>query len=367
MKKYLKTLKSRFIIFNIKIVVNLFTILYLLLQYKQNKRKNYTKYNNLYVCYYSCKKHFYLLMISILSLNNFIPNLHYVILDDGTITKFQKYLISQLNLNLQYISRIPNNITNKIKKLSYCNYFYKNIWSGKKFFFPLLFNSNAKCILIDSDTIFLSRPNKIIKWINNKTKESLYLKDYMNFVFVSPLEAEKISKIAITKNNLCCGFLCLNLKSFWANNSLKKINHYIEKIVDTIKSRMIRDYYGKPEFIYYLHLLEQTLFWITLNNTKLSSLNNKYQLLFNYNKGSNKKPIFIHFTPDNKEKSVYYKFLIYSLYQYIFKKNSFGERKHKPWFIYGSFENFRDIFLNSNKYLPHRENFFKKINLIIEK
>ena len=185
-----------------------------------------------------------------------------------------------------------------------------------------------------SDTIFLKSPKQIINWINDKTKSNLYVPDYANFVTLSKIEAQKITGKESLKNNFNSGLLCINLNKYWDIHTLEQVESYLKQMIG---------------------FLEQSMYWLTLNNTKLAQFSNDYQLLFNPKYPKDLQPTFVHFTPDDGEKTIEYKYLIQSLLLSIKTKT----KSNKPWYIMKNYNEFakknlkRQFQSNENKKILH--------------
>ncbi|MCB9813406.1 MAG: hypothetical protein H6772_03290 [Pseudomonadales bacterium] len=283
------------------------------------------------VFYCSGKNDFFLTLISIFSLATHVKNIEYYIYHEK-YNIFHEQIVDYLNkkIHIHLIDKKTINAT------IYGMTKYKNIksfmeygWSGKKCFLPLIFKKTKKSILIDSDTIFFSKPVEIIEWINKENKHNLYLKDYKNFSIISKSEAKTILGEKLSFDMLNSGLLCFNIDAIFSKLSLIEINVFIEKILKIVQTRLTFDAIERSKFFYVFPLLEQSLHLLIFNKSISKSLpKKKYFVLPKHTIfGENiKKAIFIHYTGDSLRLHIY-KQLFLSLFSYLIKQNS------TLWFI----------------------------------
>jgi hypothetical protein len=310
------------------------------------------------------KSHFFLALTSILSLNNYISNLNYFLIDDGSLKRLHYLIVNHLKSIKITIINDFSEIESKISKYPYCSSFFNEVWSGKKIFIPLLNKRYKKCIILDSDTIFFSKPKTIINWINDKHSHNYYLKDYMNFSVISVQEALFQLGVKINTPNLNSGLLCINLDEFWKNNSLSQINTYIRKMINILKSRMTRDYFRNEELWHFIHIMEQSIYQLTLSKCQTVSFSQSYSMLTSIN--TNNKITFVHFTPDVKDKEVFYNYLIYALKNWVKSKIYFYHNLNQ-WYLSGSINIFMSNLVKQKKYRSNENNILKDMKVLLIK
>ncbi|MFC1646803.1 hypothetical protein ACFL1A_00835 [Patescibacteria group bacterium] len=350
----------------LKTIINI-TVLLTVIKHNKNKQKGDKKsnQNNVGVFILTNSKHFYISIIAILSFLHFIQNKskksHINIINDGSLNSFQEKILSYIP-NANVIKGFAPELITSISKHKHLSELISYGWPAKKLLIPL-WSSYKKIIIIDSDTITIKRLDEIIKWIESDKTTNLFLQDYMNFVSISPIEAEAMFKTKVKITNLNTGLLCINLKSFLQKNSLDNIDYYFGRITDVIKTRMLRDYYRECELKYFIKNIEQTVFWVCLNNCKSKALSSKY-ILINQNQKDNPDPVFIHFTPDTIEKLSYYRYLFLSLKKYIYKKLLF-KPTDKPWYATYNFQNYLSLLTTKYSLFTKKVNLLKKLKLYI--
>lgn len=284
------------------------------------------------VFYHSGESDFYLTLISIFSLSRYVNNINVVVYQEKS-SFFHERIINFLNKKINISLLNDGDVNNMISKLSV----HKNIrafmeygWSGRKCLLPLIISKYKKSILIDSDTIFFNKPTEIIEWINKKNSTNLYLRDYKNFSVISKIETEKILQKKATSYKVNSGLICFNLEHIFSKTSLSEIDVFIEKILDTVQTRLIVDAFEKNKFFYVFPLIEQSLHALILNKTKsLSLAKEEYVVLPRHVLlgESLEKAKFIHYTGDSLRWHIY-KQLFVSFFDALLKK-----RNDFPWFL----------------------------------
>jgi len=262
-------------------------------------------------------KYIYLGILSAITFKKYVKNLKIIFVNDGSLSKFHKKIIKLMGPGFEFWEKLDNKTLALLNKYPIAEEMYQKTWAGKKLFTPIL-SEYKKIIVIDADCLFFSSPEEIISWINDKNvKNSLYLQDYLNFRVISSIEAQKYLKIKKFTQRLNSGLLCINRESLNHEQIIKSLNHWLINIGNVLSDRIIRDYYRNVEFLYQIHLVEQTIYCLYLSKTKSKALNKNYSLL----KTNNKKITFIHFTPDSPTKDIEYGYLFLSLKKAIKKLN----------------------------------------------
>jgi hypothetical protein len=272
------------------------------------------------------KGHLILGAIAILSAQKFVGNLKFHLIMDYSPGIFDKFILYSLGKNVQPIPvRSINKINSKLSGWS--KNFFESGWQGKKFFVPLMHGKYERVIVMDPDTIFTSEAKFVKKWLG-KGVSTMHLKDCGNYVAVSTLEANSITGENIKLKNLNSGLILLNRKNFWKYNSVNKIEIYIKKTINMVRDRKTEIIPLNKPFLHVSHLLEQTLYWYTLNNLNSGFLEDEYFVFGRhiYNYEAIKSPVFIHFAGELNKKSMY-RYIFFSLLDKIKKRNSLT-----PWF-----------------------------------
>jgi hypothetical protein len=289
----------------------------LILSFKKNSKNKLIKNTAAFITVGN--QYIYLGILSAISFKKFVKNVKIIFVNDGSLTKFHKKLIKLMGSEFELLEKLNSQTLTLLKKHSIAEEMYQKTWAGKKLFTPIL-SQYKKIIVIDADCLFFSSPKKIIDWVNDKDAKnlfSLYLQDYLNFKVISPIEAQKYLKMKNLPQQLNSGLLCINRESVNPQRTLKNLNHWLENIGNTLCERIIRDYYRGVEFLYQIHLVEQTVYCLYLSQKKPKALDKSYSLL----KTKNEKITFIHFTPDSSTKDIEYGYLFLSLKKSILKLN----------------------------------------------
>ena len=103
---------------------------------------------------------------ALFSLQYFLPDVDLVILEDGSLRRYQKWLIKTLFPQADVLSKAQQiEMIKPLKKYRFLHGFASYGWSGMKFLIPLLFPHTDKAIILDSDTFFVRKPTEINNWI----------------------------------------------------------------------------------------------------------------------------------------------------------------------------------------------------------
>lgn len=266
----------------------------------------------------------------------YFPNIHFIVLDDGSLRKYQKWILKNLPFKTEYLSiEKQNRILKKIKKFQWIYEFAHYGWSGRKFIIPLLYKTHHKTMLLDSDTLFLREPTFIKNWLKTDKKIHLFLSDYENFSVISTIEATQIVGKKLINKNVNSGLICFDMDTFWKTNSLKKINQYIKEIVKVNVDRMTYDYYPEKKFKYVFPIIEQSLHWLTLD-AKAKPLPYDYFVYPKHKFGEKALPVqptFFHFTGEIQPNKPMILYLQSSFW--ISLKNIFN--RHTLWSLSSDF------------------------------
>jgi hypothetical protein len=138
----------------------------------------------------TCKRDLYMAIFSLKSFLRFVPNISVVVhgdesFDDECSKIFREELKNSVVISYQQANELTNSIS-KIKTLRkklpalFASYTsgsnsqaQRNAWALKVFDFHLFSQSN-KVIILDSDTLFLKKPQYIIDWLANDEATGFY-------------------------------------------------------------------------------------------------------------------------------------------------------------------------------------------------
>jgi hypothetical protein len=334
----------------VRLLTNTYLFVYLFIQVNQKKtdQKNFPN-DPTQVFIPTFAAHFYLAVYAALSLYTQYQNLHFIFVVDGELSAKQKKLLSLVPFSWLSTQKLTKEQLRKLKRYKNLSLFQEINASFQKFFIPLHAEAE-KIIILDSDTLFLTKPKALIDWIEGTINGSLYLKDYLNFNIISYQE-QRLLQPKLRVKHLNSGLLCINLKQFWQANTLKQLDWYLGQAAVMASTRMTRDFFSKAELQVTFSLYEQMLFSLSLNNLgqKARSLPPHYQML---NDSSGIEPCFVHFTPDNRKKNYLYQFLFLSVCAHLKRHWKIGVT-YLP-----SFVSFRKKFLPASLFLANYRRLF---------
>lgn len=324
------------LMFIVKMVVNVATIISVLFYPSSNGQHS----PKVAVFLSITRHHVYLALLSMLSLYRFLPSSRFFIINDDTLQPWHVWLYKHSRLPLIFVSPSQQKkIHDLLAPYPNLQAFYDYGWSGKKFVIPLVYSGYRKIIMLDGDTLFYRFPKEIAEWIENRSSYHCYLKDYLNFSVVSPIEAQAIMGKKPSLFQVNSGLLCFDRQSIKKQVSFSLIDQWIRRILHTVKMRMTYDY-GRGntnDFIYVFPLLEQTIHWFMLSLTHAIQLRNDY-FVFPEHKFHGKpliNPIFIHFTGEARFNLPMYKYLGFSLMKKIIDVLHRCANTHQ-WFVYST-------------------------------
>jgi hypothetical protein len=105
----------------------------------------------------------------------------------------------------------------------------------------------------------------------------------------------------------------------------------------TVKSRMITDRFADSDFVYTPHLMEQTLFWLTLATSRAKAFPRTYFLLPFHKRLGEKigKPVVIHYTGSvDRINIILYKYLVVSFFEWL-RDAMYGKgQSFAYWFVF---------------------------------
>lgn len=301
-----------------------------------SSRKHQTGANKFIPVYMTVNSSYFpLVIISILSLSFFVRNIKFILIPDGKLRKFQKFIINNTNLNIKIISAHQlSQIDNSLRPYKNLNAFYKFDWQGKKLIVPLLTNKSKKFIVLDPDTIFLSDPIELKNWITKKNG-CVYLEDCDNYFLISPWEAKSLLNKTPKLSKVNTGLLGLDTTKFI--NILPLLDKYIAKIININGTRRTKIYSDKIPFENTEHLLEQTLYWLLLEDVDSMKLSDKYYVFGKhlYKGKSIGNPDFIHFAGEKNKKSMY-RYVFISFTKWVLSAISSKRVQKIPWYRYSN-------------------------------
>jgi hypothetical protein len=297
-------------------------------------KKNKTQ-STLSVFQISSGKDFSLSLVSLLSLHYFIPQIKITYLNDGTLQWWQLWILRRLPLPI-HIHDESYLVEKQLARYPNCKRFFNYAWSGKKFFIPIIISKKNPILILDSDALFLDHPKEIYQWLQNP-KGSFFMQDYKNFHVVSPAEVKEIIGKKPSLINLNSGLLGFNATEYKQYINLSTIEKYLTRVLDIVKLRTPYDDFLNDDLRLQSHLLEQTLFWLTLESFPSKALPTSY-FLCNQQVGRNLHEVLpktvIHFAGDPTRKS-FYRFLYFSAVKYA-QDYVYRAEKNSPWFIRGN-------------------------------
>ncbi len=329
-----------------KHTVHIALIIYILF-YRKRHRSSQAYDANIYVSVND--NYFFLSLATILSLDFFVKNLNYAILNGGKLSKFHRFIFKYLGIQVTYPEEKEERsvrllLMNKPSLEAYYNYG----WSGRKFCIPLLTNPFNKTVILDLDILFFNYPKELVLWLTNESNCcNYYIKDYENFSVLSSIEVESIQKRKPWLSHVNSGFLLLNHKDLLDKTPLKQLDDIIRQTIIIVKDRLTFDHMANSDIVYIYPLIEQTLFWIMFENSYAKPLNSKNYVMFPRHKVHKEKitqPTMIHFTGEADKRSMY-KYLFFSLFSFCVNFLRSYPKSTKLWINY------------SNEYCPRCRHF----------
>jgi len=158
------------------------------------------------------QKQFWQCLLSLKSFFRFFRDVGLTIHSDGTLTEYEENIFRSQFAGVHLISKTDADaeVELALRKFPACREFRsKNVVMAQVFDF-LILSRHEKLISMDTDVLFLDRPDEVIRWITEDTSESLYCFERLPF---SP----RIERTYITQlythdfkfaPHFCGGFVC---------------------------------------------------------------------------------------------------------------------------------------------------------------
>lgn len=274
--------------------------------------------------------------VSLASLYRFLPGITTWILDDGSLTPWDRYRFSRLAPTIHVISRSrQKGIISSMKSYRWLTHFARFGWSGMKFLFPLVHARHDRVIMLDSDIIFFRNPTALIEWTTSDAKTSLYSRDYKNFSILSHAEMETLLGQKPHISHVNSGILCLNTRILLANSPYRMIDGWIRDALAITSTRMIVDWGpDHPQLSYAFPLLEQTLHWLLLCRAVSQPLPKTYAVFppHLYYKTSLKNSVAVHYSGATSINYAMDYYILGSFIEYV-RMVIQGMRPSRPWYV----------------------------------
>ena len=155
------------------------------------------------------------------------------------------------------------------------------IGTSGKFFDQLHFSKANKLVLLDADTLFLNTPTEIDEWALSNGKDSLHLKNIVNWYCIPYPQINEINGLPKVKPLFNAGLLCFDKRPLVEN--MGRVEE-IMSIIDAAKG----DFSG----------LDQTVFALMLSNQRQLP-DSTYSCQANRRFSDNKDMIFKHYVGRN--------------------------------------------------------------------
>ncbi|HNW09149.1 MAG TPA: hypothetical protein PK619_01525 [bacterium] len=155
-----------------------------------------------------CHKHLGLYLLAVKSFLRFYQRVAVVAHDDGSLTNFDKKILTKQIKNVTIIDlcQADRIIIPQIAEFEKISNYRQHHLIAKQLLDYLMLAKTDKIISLDSDTLFLKQPQQIIDWIENNSREILYSYEASprgQEAFLSTLNCD-------LPPNFCAGFFCLN-------------------------------------------------------------------------------------------------------------------------------------------------------------
>lgn len=268
---------------------------------------------------------------TILSLNYYVSNLHFVVIPEQPLNSKDRWIFSKLKANLEIISnqRIEEYLKD-ISKYSVFHYFALGGQGGKKLLVSLLHPGAGKTIIIDQNIVFLKDPKHLKQWLINDKDHCIYLKGSENKLVVSRWEKEILIGRKTLVENFSSHLLCLSDKEYKNNSILVQLEKYFSDLVDILSQRQIINKYEDMDPLRYSKHIEPTIYSLIAENCKStvfpdSYSDNNHIFIKAMLQGNNSHPTVLYI----RNNHFVYKILFRALVNRITNKNI----NIAPWLI----------------------------------
>ena len=152
-----------------------------------------------------CHRHIHLYILAIKSFLRFYKDISVIVHDDGSLSNEDIELLKSHIKGTKIIDK--KNAREKVKKalknFPNCQKYRNKHIIAKQLFDYSLISKSDKIISLDSDILFLKRPERIIEWISNSKKETLCLYEE------NPTGQEILLHLGYDyQPDICAGLLC---------------------------------------------------------------------------------------------------------------------------------------------------------------
>jgi hypothetical protein len=154
-----------------------------------------------------CHHHLHRYILAIKSFLKFYGNICVVAHDDGTLSGTDKKILTEHISGIRIICKddADKMMSEALREFPACLEYRKKYIIGMQLFDYLLISETEKIVSLDSDTLFLERPDQLIAWLSSEKNELSYLYE------INPFKQEELlSKIKEPyETHLCAAFMCL--------------------------------------------------------------------------------------------------------------------------------------------------------------
>jgi hypothetical protein len=227
----------------------------------------------------TCHRDLNIYLLAIKSFLRFYNDVAVIVHDDGSLNNKDILMLKKHIKNIKIITKkeADEKVNLFLKNKPNCKYFRNICPIAKQLFDYTVLSKNKKIISLDSDIIFLKKPDEVIKWIKNKTNLIIY--NYEN------TKSQILSKYKIKESgDINGGFVCY----------YKDMMNY--DIIERVIKKIIKE---KEMSNFKLSSFSQNLFSICIYYSKYESTlldKEKYLVIIPFNrKNINNKNIMVHF------------------------------------------------------------------------
>ena len=124
-----------------------------------------------------CRRDFYMYLMAAKSFLHYCPDVLLVVHDDGSLTEQDAALLNQHLPGSRFISRASADQELRPLLPEYiANMRTKHVFMLKLFDFNLL-NKGGRTLILDSDILFINRPDEVLEWIDERKTNVFYNQD----------------------------------------------------------------------------------------------------------------------------------------------------------------------------------------------
>ncbi|MCX5680671.1 MAG: hypothetical protein NTZ95_08580 [Candidatus Omnitrophica bacterium] len=154
----------------------------------------------------TCHSHLPMYITSIKSLLRFCDEIAVVTHDDGSLSSTDIKLLEKHIKGVKVIGRRDADVmaAEHLKQFPNCSKYRDAVLISLQLFDFMLYSKTGKIIALDSDTLFLRKPKRLIEWILSDNKEIIHIYEkypYRQMEFLSKFNYDQPA-------NFCMGFGC---------------------------------------------------------------------------------------------------------------------------------------------------------------